>query len=125
MSIGGFKAVKLRATTNKSTQSGVIIAYAANAKDTLTRVKDAIVGFGGWTWNNDLGFVSTTGYETDQYITYYPTLTHPNGAQLFISYGAAGVQFHWSCFCQGAYMGGYATYPTITENGTTYRMTYG
>ena len=124
MSIGGFKAVKLRATTNKSTQSGVIIAYAANAKDTLTRVKDAIVEFGGWTWNEDLDFLSTTGYETDQYITYYTTLTHSNGAQLFISYGAAGVQFHWSCFAQYR-AGSSSSYPTITENGTTYNMSDG
>lgn len=121
MAIGGFKAAKLRATTNKSTQTGVIISYAANAKDTLTNVKDIIVGFGNWTWNNDLGFLSTTGDETDQYISYHTTLTHTNGAKLFISYGAAGVQYHWSCFAQ--YRAGSRTaYPTLTESGTTYTL---
>ena len=98
MAVGKWKAAKVITTITGGSGNGHEITMYRCGK-TLENIVNAILDFGGWTWNDTIHRLDDSAVQSGYGMT-YTTMEYKNGTKLWVAYTARGVPLHYKCFSQ-------------------------
>jgi hypothetical protein len=98
MAVGKWKAARVPVVYTGSSYTGHarVMDYCSK---TLTNIKNAILNFGNWTWNDAIHILDDSTVITGFGMA-YTTMEYINGTKLWVAFTGFGVPLHYKCFSQ-------------------------